>query len=31
VKIALTIKDEQGKEKTWVTQARIVLGQPLDF
>ena len=31
VKIALTIKDEQGKERTWVTQARIVLGQPLDF
>ena len=31
VKIALTIKDEQGKEKTWSTQARIVLGQPLDF
>jgi general secretion pathway protein J len=31
VKIALTIKDEQGKEKTWSTQARIVLGSPLDF
>jgi general secretion pathway protein J len=31
VKIALTIKDEQGKDKTWSTQARIVLGQPLDF
>ena len=31
VRIALTIKDEQGKEKTWSTQARIVLGQPLDF
>lgn len=31
VKIALTIKDEQGKERTWSTQARIVLGQPLDF
>ena len=31
MKIALTIKDEQGKEKTWSTQARIVLGQPLDF
>jgi general secretion pathway protein J len=31
VKIGLTIKDEQGKEKTWSTQARIVLGTPLDF
>ena len=31
VRISLTIKDEQGKEKTWSTQARIVLGQPLDF
>jgi general secretion pathway protein J len=31
VKISLTIKDEQGKEKTWSTQARIVLGSPLDF
>jgi len=31
VRIALTIKDEQGKEKTWSTQARIVLNQPLDF
>jgi general secretion pathway protein J len=31
VKIALTIKDEQGKDKTWSTQARIVLGAPLDF
>ncbi len=31
VRIALTIKDEQGKEKTWSTQARIVLDQPLDF
>ena len=31
IKIAITIKDEQGKERTWSTQARIVLGQPLDF
>jgi general secretion pathway protein J len=31
VKIALTIKDEQGKEKTWSTQTRIALGSPLDF
>jgi general secretion pathway protein J len=31
VRIALTIKDEQGKEKTWTTQARLMLGSPLDF
>ena len=31
VKISITIKDEQGKEKTWSTQARIALGSPLDF
>lgn len=31
VRIALTIKDERGKEKTWSTQARIALLQPLDF
>lgn len=31
VRISLTIKDEQGKEKTWSTQAGIVLNQPLDF
>jgi len=31
VRIALTLKDEQGKERTWSTQARIILGQPLDF
>ena len=24
-------KDENGKEKTWSTQARIALDQPLDF
>jgi general secretion pathway protein J len=31
VRIALTILDEQGKEKTWTTQARLMLGLPLDF
>ena len=31
VRISLTIRDEQGKEKTWSTQSRIVLNQPLDF
>ena len=31
VRIALTVKDEQGKERTWTTQAGIVLDQPLDF
>ena len=31
VRIALTIKDEQGKERTWSTQTRINLVQPLDF
>ena len=31
VKLSLTIKDEQGKEKTYTTQARIFLGNPLDF
>lgn len=31
VRIALTIKDEQGKEKTWSTQTAIVLTQLLDF
>ena len=31
VKISLTVKDEQGKEKTWTTQAKIFLGAPLDF
>lgn len=31
IRIAITFKDEQGKERTWSTQARIVLGQPLDF
>jgi len=31
VRVALTILDEQGKEKTWSTQASIVLNLPLDF
>ena len=31
VRIGLTIKDEQGKEKTYTTQARIFLVAPLDF
>ena len=31
VRISLTVKDEQGKERTWSTQSRIVLNQPLDF
>ena len=31
VKIAVTIKDEQGKEKVYSTQAKIFLGAPLDF
>jgi general secretion pathway protein J len=31
VKIAITVKDEQGKERTWSTQAKIFLGAPLDF
>jgi len=31
VKIAITLKDEQGKERTWSTQARIALDSPLEF
>jgi len=31
VKISLTVKDEQGKEKAYTTQATIMLLQPLDF
>ena len=31
VKLAITIKDEQGKEKTYSTQAKIFLSSPLDF
>ena len=31
VRIALTVRDEQGKERTWSTQARLQLVNPLDF
>jgi general secretion pathway protein J len=31
VRIAITVKDENGKERTWSTQARLQLVQPLDF
>lgn len=31
LRIALTVKDEQGKERTWSTQARLPLATPLDF
>jgi len=31
VRIAITVADEQGKERTWSTQARIMLATPLDF
>jgi general secretion pathway protein J len=31
VRISLTIKDEQGKEKAYTTQTSIMLGQLLDF
>jgi len=31
VKLTLIIKDENGKEKTYTTQAKIFLGAPLDF
>jgi general secretion pathway protein J len=31
VRIAITVKDEQGKERTWSTQSRLLLGSPLDF
>jgi general secretion pathway protein J len=31
VRIAITVLDEQGKERTWSTQARIALTAPLDF
>ncbi len=31
VKLSLTIKDENSKEKTYSTQAKIFLGTPLDF
>jgi general secretion pathway protein J len=31
VRIAITVKDEAGKERTWTTQARVQLGSVLDF
>ncbi|HTO95414.1 MAG TPA: prepilin-type N-terminal cleavage/methylation domain-containing protein [Myxococcales bacterium] len=31
IRVALTVRDEQGKERTWSTQARLLLGTPLDF
>jgi hypothetical protein len=31
VRISITVLDEQGKERTWSTQARLMLGLPLDF
>jgi general secretion pathway protein J len=31
IRIAITVHDEQGKERTWSTQARLPLTTPLDF
>jgi general secretion pathway protein J len=31
VKLSLTVRDEDGKEKTYTTQAKVFLTQPLDF
>jgi general secretion pathway protein J len=31
VRVAITVNDEQGTERTWTTQARVMLGNPLDF
>lgn len=31
VRLSLTLKDEQGRERTWSTQTRIFLEQPLEF
>ena len=31
VRVAITVNDEQGTERTWSTQARVMLGNPLDF
>jgi general secretion pathway protein J len=31
IRVALTVRDEQGKERTWSTQARLLLTNPLDF
>ena len=31
LRIAITVRDEQGKERTWSTQVRLPLTTPLDF
>lgn len=31
VRLSLTVRDEEGKEKTYTTQAKVFLTQPLDF
>ena len=31
VRLILTVRDEEGKEKTYTTQAKVFLTQPLDF
>jgi general secretion pathway protein J len=31
VRIAITVKDENGRERTWTTQARVHISQVLDF
>jgi general secretion pathway protein J len=31
LRIAITVRDEQGKERTWSTQTRLALTTPLDF
>jgi general secretion pathway protein J len=31
VRVSLTMKDDQGRERTWTTQAGLSLTQPLDF
>jgi len=31
VRLTLTVRDEDGKDKTYTTQAKIFLTQPLDF
>jgi general secretion pathway protein J len=31
LRIAITVRDEQGKERTWSTQTRLPLTTPLDF
>jgi len=31
VRLSLTVRGEDGKDKTYTTQAKIFLTQPLDF